>query len=126
MKKNKPGAGRPKVEFTEKEIEQVEKLAAVLSKRQIADFYRVTEKTFGAICERQPEVDEAYRLGKANAIKRVADKLLTIAMKGDLGAIIFYLKTQASWGENYNKDPMEMPRSEAIVFTRANNANTTH
>lgn len=58
------GGGRPIIEFTAEEITQLEALAAVLTKGQIADYFGISETTLRAIEERQPEVSDAYKKGR--------------------------------------------------------------
>jgi hypothetical protein len=78
---------------------EVGALAAVLSQEQIADYFGIARNTFIAICERQPEVLEQYKKGKARAIGTVAKGLVKQAMEGNTSAAMFYLKTQAGWRE---------------------------
>lgn len=42
---------------------------------------------------------EAYEIGKAETIAKVAGKLVRKALDGDTASAIFYLKTQAGWKE---------------------------
>ena len=90
---------RPKKKLDEDQIAQVEALAAVLSVEQISDYFATGTTTFYEIMERQPEVFERYKKGKAKAIGAVSQGLLKQAREGNLGAAIFYLKTQAGWRE---------------------------
>lgn len=85
--------------LTKKEITQVEALAAVLTKKQLADYFGVSEVTYAEMEKRQPEARLAYKKGKARAISNVANSLLSKALKGNITAAIFYLKTQAGWRE---------------------------
>lgn len=78
---------------------EVETLAALLSQDQIADYLGVCRNTFRAICERDPDVGERYKRGKAKAIAHVANGLLQKARSGCTTSSIFYLKTQAGWRE---------------------------
>lgn len=93
------GGGRPAVEFNQDQINLVEKLASVLSKAQLSDYFGISENTFRAVEERQPEVSEAYKRGKGRAIASVAGNLVNQAQNGNVTAAIFYLKTQAGWKE---------------------------
>lgn len=93
------GGGRPPVEFDQEQIILVEKLASVLSKAQLSDYFGISENTFRAVEERQPEVSEAYKRGKGRAIASVAGNLVNQAQNGNVTAAIFYLKTQAGWKE---------------------------
>ena len=96
------GGGRPLIEFTDTKVAQVEALAAVLSKKQTADYMGVSETTFREIEGRQEEVSDAYKRGKAKAINRMGQSLVMQAEDGNTSAAIFYLKTQAGWRETDN------------------------
>ena len=91
--------GRPVKTLTPDQIEEVHELAAVLNKSQLAEYFGMTEKTFRAVEERQPEVFTAYRQGKAKAIAFAASKLMNMVKHHNLRAIQFFLKTQAGWTE---------------------------
>ena len=64
------GGGRPMIEFTDEEITQLEALAAVLTKGQIADYFGISETTLRAIEERQPEVSDAYKKDFSDTLTR--------------------------------------------------------
>ena len=90
---------RAPIVLTEDQVREVETLAALLNQDQIADYFGICRTTFRAICERDPEVGERYKRGKAKAIAHVANGLLQKARAGDTTSAIFYLKTQAGWRE---------------------------
>jgi hypothetical protein len=94
------GGGTPLTVITTEQLEQIEKLASVLSKQQIADFLGVGRTTFYEIEKRQPEVAEHYNRGKSKAIGTVAQGLLQKAQSGDTQSSIFYLKTQGRWNDS--------------------------
>lgn len=91
--------GRPPITLTRDQVREVETLAALLSQDQIADYLGIARNTFRAICDRDPEVLDRYKRGKAKAIAHVANGLLQKARAGDTTSAIFYLKTQAGWRE---------------------------
>lgn len=91
--------GRPLVELTEEQIEQVEKLSSVLNTAQLSDYLGISHVTFKAIRDRDERVSFAYKNGKAKAIAKVAGNLVSKAMEGDTASMLFYLKTQAGWKE---------------------------
>jgi hypothetical protein len=97
--------GRPHKTLSERDIIQVEALAAVCTKSQVARHFDMTEKTFRAVEKRQPEVFTAYRRGRARAIADVGSALLEKALSGDIRAMQFYLKTRAGWSEKSATDP---------------------
>jgi len=108
------GGGRPPVVFDEAQTAQVEALAAVLSKGQMADYFSISENTLREIEERQPEVSEAYKRGKAKAIGNVAKNLISQAQMGNISAAIFYLKTQAGWKEDKEAE-RDLPPINIVV-----------
>ena len=93
------GGGRPATEFDQEQVNLVEKLASVLTKAQLSDYFGISETTFRAVEERQPEVSDAYKKGRSKAIASVAGNLINQAQSGNMTAAIFYLKTQAGWKE---------------------------
>ncbi len=103
------GGGRTMRVFDEAEIAQVEALAAVMSKKQMSDYFGVGETTFREIEGRQPEVSEAYQKGKAKAIGSVGQSLIQNAKQGNVTAQIFYLKTQAGWRESDESEAQREP-----------------
>ena len=108
------GGGRPIAQLSSSQVETLEGLAAVLTKRQIADFFGISENTLRAIEERQPEVSEAYKKGKAQAIVGVAQNLIQQAEDGNVTAAIFYLKTQAGWSETLSEQ-RDIPQMNIIL-----------
>ena len=90
---------RPAITLTGDQCREVETLAALLNQEQIADYFGIARNTFRAICDRDPEVLERYKRGKAKAIAHVANGLLQKARSGCTTSSIFYLKTQAGWRE---------------------------
>lgn len=95
--KNK--GGRPLIVLTDEQRNELETLAAVLNVEQIADYFGISRRVFYDIMERDKEVSAQYKKGKAKAVGFVAQNLIQKARSGDLGAQIFYLKTQAGWKE---------------------------
>jgi len=98
-KENKNKGGRPPIQLTKEQKGELETLAAVLNVEQIADYFGISRRVFYDIMERDEEVSAQYKKGKAKAVGFVAQNLIQKARGGDLGAQIFYLKTQAGWKE---------------------------
>jgi len=114
------GGGRPIVEFTSDQITQVEALAAVLTKGQIADYFNISETTLRAVEERQSEVSDAYKKGRARQYASMGSNLIRLAKAGNVAANIFYLKTQAGWKEEA-PEAQEIPAINIVVDGRAVN-----
>jgi len=119
--------GRKLLLLTEDQRNQVEGLAAYLSQEQIADYFGIGKTTWFAMLEREPDLSERYKRGKAKAIGAVAQGLLQQARAGDKAAAMFYLKTQAGWREtthidHSNTDGTLSPVRIEIVAPDANSA----
>ena len=115
------GAGRPPIVLDRDDCLIIEGLAAVLSVEQIADHLGIGRTTFYAIRERQPEISEHYKRGKASAINKVANGLLQAALDGDAVRQMFYLKTQAGWKETkVVEGDVKLTRIENIIVDPAN------
>jgi hypothetical protein len=109
--------GRPPVVFSEQQIAQVEALASVLTKGQLADYFNICENTFREAEARQPAISEAYKRGRSKAIAGVGSNLISQARKGNVTAAIFYLKTQAGWKEQ--SDILDADPGQIVTIIRA-------
>jgi hypothetical protein len=115
------GGGRPEVVLRTDQIIQLEALAAVLTKAQIADYFGISETTLRAIEARQPEVSDAYKKGRVTQCAKMGLNLVQLAKAGNVAANIFYLKTQAGWKEQ-EPEAKEIPPINIIVDRNAINA----
>lgn len=88
-----------KIELTEEQVEKIEVLAEVLTQEQIADYFGIHRSTFNSILKRDERALKHYKKAKSNIIFDIGGGLLAKAREGDLGAMIFFLKTQAQWRE---------------------------
>ena len=117
------GGGKPLIVFTSKQVIELEALAAVLTKAQIADFFDITEKTLRAIEERQPEVFTAYKKGRVKQISSMGTNLVKLATDGNVAANIFYLKTQGGWKED-QPEAQDIPPINIVLDSRAINSSS--
>ena len=92
---------RSTMQVTQAQAAEVETLAAVLTSAQIADFLGIGRTTFYAILDRDRDLAERYKRGRARAVGAVAQSLITKARAGNVTAMIFYLKTQGGWRETW-------------------------
>lgn len=104
------GGGRPEKVLNEEQIIQVEALASVLTTEQIADYLGIGRTTFYSVMERQPEVAERYKRGRAKAVANISGNLIKQAQAGNITATIFYLKTQAGWSETIGIQNLDPPK----------------
>lgn len=102
--------------LTEAQRAEVETLAAVLSSAQIADFLGIGRTTFYTLMNRDADLAERYKRGRARAVGAVAQSLITKARGGNVTAMIFYLKTQGGWRETVESrvELVEDDRSSAF------------
>ena len=91
--------GRHTLTLSPAQKAEVETLAAVLTAEQVADYFGIGRTTFFALIQRDPEIAERYKRGKARAIGAIAQNLIAKARNGDTASMIFYLKTQGGWRE---------------------------
>jgi hypothetical protein len=112
------GGGRPPVVFTPEQIIELQALAAVLTKAQVADYFGICENTLREIEKRQPEVSEAYKKGRVKQVASMGSNLIQMAKGGNVTANIFYLKTQGGWKET-EADEKEIPPINIVVDSRA-------
>ena len=100
---------RPLISLTDSQRAEVETLAAVLNAEQIADFLGCGRTTFFALLNRDEDLSERYKRGKARAIGAVAQSLVTKARAGNVTAMIFFLKTQGGWREGVDLAVRQQP-----------------
>ncbi len=111
--------GAPLIVLTEEQYTQVEILAPYLTAQQIADNLGISRATFFNIMDRDDRCKKIFRKGKSDMIAKVAQGLIGKALKGDKGAAIFLLKTQAGWStkttvEHTGPDGMPLIPKESV------------
>lgn len=112
------GGGRPPVILTDDQVIELQALAAVLTKAQVADYFGICENTLREIEKRQPEVSEAYKKGRVKQVASMGSNLIQMAKGGNVTANIFYLKTQGGWKEQ-EAEEKEIPPINIVVDSRA-------
>ena len=90
--------------YTDEEISQIERLAAVLRMEDIADFLGIHDRTLRKHMTEDATVRAAYEKGRARAKAAVGTGLLQQARDGNLTAMIFYAKTQMGWRETERRE----------------------
>jgi acyl CoA:acetate/3-ketoacid CoA transferase alpha subunit len=87
--------GRPLVAIDYQAVAELAKLG--LSLDTIADRIGVDRTTLTAHMTRHPELRAAYNAGVADLVAIAAGKLRDMVMAGDLGAVIFTLRTKGGF-----------------------------
>lgn len=118
--------GRKPKTLNDEQRAQVEALAAYLTQEQIADYFGIGRTTWFSILERDPDISERYKRGKARAIGAVAQNIIKKARGGDNACMMFYLKTQAGWRETNrvevtDADGKPLPAQQVTIFSLPDN-----
>lgn len=100
---------RPKIPIS---LKQVEALAAQgLTRKQIAEALGISPATVYDRQRKDEDFKAAIKRGKAKGIVKVSNALFQQAIKGNITAQIFYLKTQAGWKE---KDRLDVKQQGSV------------
>jgi len=89
----------------DEQIKEVAILAGLgLTKYLIQNYFEVSKDVWAKAEKRNPDLRKAFNRGQAQTIARVSEKLHELIMKGNITAIMFYLKTRAGWSEKYDPE----------------------
>lgn len=114
---------KAKLEITDRLVKEVMRLAGLgLTNIQMAYFFEIEVSTWKKYIKKYKVLREAVDSGKALALAFVAGQLMKQCEKGNIAAIIFYLKTQGKTLGYYEhnsigggapaKDPDKIPKIE--------------
>lgn len=91
----------PRLPVTAELLANIKKLGGLgLTKQQICNYYGYSLTGWDAKTAKHPEIDTAMKQGRSEKISIASGKLWEAIERGNLSAIIFFLKTQARWSEN--------------------------
>lgn len=91
------------ISVTPEFVAEVRRLGGLgLTLTQIHQFFGLTYDVWLGKCKKYPEIEINMLEGKAEKIGIASGKLWEHIEKGNLSAIIFFLKTQARWRETDN------------------------
>jgi len=62
---------------------------------------------------KRDDVHAIYELSKLNAVIEISEMLYNLAQAGDLGAIIFYLKTRGGWS---TEKAVELAQEDSVMI----------
>lgn len=89
----------------EDDIEKIEDLAGRgLSLEQIGDYFGISKSNIHRRKDELPDVQEAWKRGRAKAFAFVTNKLMDNIAVGKEASIFFYLKTQYGWKETSRQE----------------------
>lgn len=99
--------------YKEIDAKQVEILASRgLNYSQIAQALGIDRGTLAKRREDDQQIQQAIKRGRAQGLAYVAGRLMKKIDEADLGAIIFYLKTQGGWKETQRIESDAVVRQE--------------
>lgn len=88
-------------EITPEILQEIEILAGrCFSQQQMYEYYGIGHDTWYKRVKEHPELAEIIKRGKAKTKSFVVGKLMEQVKKGNLTAIIFWLKTQDRWSDS--------------------------
>ena len=109
--------------LSDEQVEQVEKLASLLSIEQIADFIGIADSTLRGKIKADARISGAYARGRAKAIATMARSVFRSAIEGNTTDARFYLQSHAGWSTATRQEhtgkgggPIEH-RVTSVVFT---------
>lgn len=92
------------------DIAKVEELASKgLTLEQIASSLGISVSTLERRKREKKDLTDAIKRGRDRGIAKIANKLFEAACEGNVGAMIFYLKSQGGW-----KDKIDIEHSGTI------------
>ena len=115
--------GRPAWIPTDTVCQEAREMASNgLTVAQIADCLGISESTLYAKQGEYKEFMEAIKKGRAEGIHKVSNALFVKATRGNVTAMIYYLKVRdrENWGENQPEPLREIPPMQ-IALTGASN-----
>ncbi|HEV8448567.1 MAG TPA: hypothetical protein VGQ44_17175 [Gemmatimonadaceae bacterium] len=103
-----------RIDLSDKELRQIERLARYLTQEQIASVLEVPTRTLQRRLQEDTRAVAAYKRGKNETVAAVARSLVFQALSGNITAAIFFLKCQGGWRET---DPRQIPVDEIPKLT---------
>ena len=105
VEEEKNKGGRPRIELTDAQLEELKILAPICTLQEIADYFGFGIETLKRLKANNEEVLSIYKKAKTQMTGIVGSALLKRAINGSDTAAIFYLKTRADgWKENKEEE----------------------
>jgi len=109
----KTGKNASRFNLTPARIEIIRRASrAGCTLHQIAMLLGVSKTTINSWVKRD-DVHAIYELSKLNAVIEISEMLYNLAQAGDLGAIIFYLKTRGGWS---TEKAVELAQEDSVMI----------
>jgi hypothetical protein len=115
--KNK--GGRPRIELTDAQLEELKILSVTCTLDEIADYFGITRETFRQMRIRDEEVSSHYKKGLINAKKMVGNKIFKRAvLSDDLTAQIYWMNHRGRWLKELNNKDEEVKDNKLEITTK--------
>lgn len=111
----KDKGGRPPIELTDAQLEELKILAPICTLQEIADYFGFSIDTFQRLKSRDEEVLRIYKKAKIQGKGIMGSSLFKRALAGDTAAAIFYMKTQGGWKEPKDEEDIKDNKLEITV-----------
>ena len=122
VEEEKDEGGRPRIELTDAQLEELKILAPICTLQEIADYFGFSIDTLKRIKSRDKEVLHIYKKARTQMTGIVGSALLKRAINGSDTAALFYLKTRADGWKEYKEEEIK-DKELKITVTIAENAN---
>jgi len=114
--KQKGKGGRPRMELTDAQLEELKILSVTCTLEEIADYFGICRETFRQIKMRDEEVSSHYKKGLVNAKKMVGNKIFKRAvLSDDLTAQIYWMNHRGGWLKELKNEENEIKDKELKI-----------
>lgn len=87
-----------------------------LTQKQIAYRLGVSRQLISEKKKELPDLSDIIKKGRARGIEQAASKLQELIVKGDLGAIAFYLKAKGGWSDRVSEKELKAAKQKVSIF----------
>jgi len=115
VKKEKKRGPKPRVVVDEEMLLKVEQLAGQgLTQEEIANYFGLKRGGWYKTINNNPIIRQHVERGRVKTLAAVSGKLMELVKKGNLSAIIFFLKTKGRWSEHKSLEITDGSKPENI------------
>lgn len=120
VEEEKNKGGRPRIELTDAQLEELKILAPICTLQEIADYFGFSIDTFQRLKSRDEEVLRIYKKGRVQGKGIMGGSLFRRGVAGDTTAAIFYMKTQGGWREPKDDEKIQDKELKITIEVKEN------